>query len=145
MKKEFTTRSNNQVSDSNTCNRTGNTPEDQPSATFAQGEEEVLIAQYLKHMVQPSTAQNLTLSHYTEHGWPRWDLPKNTTRHWTQPLGKDLCIFDFDSRKFDSPGELWHNDSMSWNDPEHVHGLSLGILNHWLYGTSSHPPFDTPL
>lgn len=40
---------------------------------------------------------------------------------------------DLDNRLFNESGQIWGKRPMSWDRPEQVHGLSLGILNHWLY------------
>jgi hypothetical protein len=52
---------------------------------------------------------------------------------WTKNMGENLCFIDLDNRPFDQPGELFGPERMTWDDPSKVHGLSLGILNHWLY------------
>ncbi|KFA79789.1 hypothetical protein S40288_00747 [Stachybotrys chartarum IBT 40288] len=52
---------------------------------------------------------------------------------WTQPLGEKLCIIDMDSRPFNGIGELFGPHPMTWDQSRHVHGLSLGFLNHWAY------------
>ncbi|SMR48131.1 unnamed protein product [Zymoseptoria tritici ST99CH_1A5] len=96
-------------------------------------EEEQLINAYLKHIARPSPNFQVNTSHFAPHGWIGFDLPQGKTRHWTKPLGKDLCIFDFDNRDFNKTGQIWADELMTWNKPNKVHGLSLGILNHWLY------------
>lgn len=55
--------------------------------------------------------------------------------HFPEPLGEDLCIIDLDNRPFDVAGQVFGPTVMSWEkDAEKVHGLSVGVLNHWLYG-----------
>ena len=62
--------------------------------------------------------------------------------HFRQPgkarvkemMGDELCIIDIDNRPFDEDGQAFGR-SMSWDHPETLHGISLGLLNHWLYGT----------
>lgn len=71
--------------------------------------------------------------HYRPFGAFNWTLPRPP--RWDRPLGNDLCIIDLDNRSFDQPGQVFGPSLMSWKDPLGVHGLSLGILNHWLYGT----------
>lgn len=66
----------------------------------------------------------------------QWSLPESGSNEtWTQPLGEQLCIIDLDNRRFNESGQLWAEAPMTWDRPAEVHGLSLGVLNHWLYGT----------
>jgi hypothetical protein len=53
---------------------------------------------------------------------------------WTEMIGEDLCIIDLDNRPFDEPGQIFSPGLMSWDRADEAHGLSLGVLNHWLYG-----------
>lgn len=53
---------------------------------------------------------------------------------WTDLVGEDLCIIDLDNRPFDEPGQIFSPNLMSWDRADETHGLSLGVLNHWLYG-----------
>ncbi|KAL6898601.1 putative subunit of Golgi mannosyltransferase complex [Trichoderma evansii] len=54
--------------------------------------------------------------------------------HFPEPMGEDLCIIDLDNRPFDVAGQVFGPTVMSWDtDAEKVHGLSVGVLNHWLY------------
>lgn len=62
-----------------------------------------------------------------------WELPKEIS--FKKPLGENLCIIDLDNRPFDAPGGIFGPELMSWDDADKVHGLSTGVLNHWLYGT----------
>ncbi|EQK97763.1 hypothetical protein G6O67_004827 [Ophiocordyceps sinensis] len=68
---------------------------------------------------------------YSPFGAYNWTLPRPP--RWNRPLGNDLCIIDLDNRPFDQPGQVFGPDVMSWDDSLGVHGLSLGIINHWLY------------
>jgi hypothetical protein len=61
-----------------------------------------------------------------------WELPKKV--FFKKPLGENLCIIDLDNRPFDAPGGIFGPELMSWDDADKVHGLSTGVLNHWLYG-----------
>lgn len=56
-----------------------------------------------------------------------------TKPYFTEGLGEKLCIIDMDSRPFDEPGQIFSEDGMTWDDAETVHGLSLGLLNHWVF------------
>lgn len=49
---------------------------------------------------------------------------------WTNPLGKKLCIVDIDTRPLNETGQLM-NDEFNW---ETMEGVSIGMLNHYLYG-----------
>ena len=55
-------------------------------------------------------------------------------------MGESLCIIDLDNRPFNESQQLFGPVAMSWDQPQDVHGLSLGILNHWLYGTPHASP-----
>jgi hypothetical protein len=68
---------------------------------------------------------------YAPYGASFWDLPESA--RWNEPLGEDLCIIDLDNRPFDEVGQVFGPEPMSWKDPQAVHGLSLGMLNHWVY------------
>ena len=54
---------------------------------------------------------------------------------WTESLKERLCIIDFNNGTFSEAGEALAPDGMSWK--KHVasryEGLSLGMLNHWIY------------
>jgi hypothetical protein len=54
---------------------------------------------------------------------------------WTDLVGEDLCIIDLDNRPFNEPGQIFSEKLMSWDRADETHGLSLGVLNHWLYGS----------
>lgn len=73
-------------------------------------------------------------SPYRDSGAFEHELPEK--KLWKKPLGENLCIIDIDNRDWTGEGELWSKKHMSWDNPGKVHGLSLGILNHWLYGKS---------
>ena len=53
---------------------------------------------------------------------------------WTKPMGERLCIIDLDNRPFDKANQIFGPKVMSWDNADELHGLSLGVLNHWLYG-----------
>ncbi|PFH58643.1 hypothetical protein XA68_13412 [Ophiocordyceps unilateralis] len=84
---------------------------------------------FLEHLWQPSVAP--TSKYYRPFGAYNWSLPGPPL--WRQSLGEDLCIIDLDNRDFDLPGQIFGPAAMTWDKPLGVHGLSLGILNHWLY------------
>jgi hypothetical protein len=81
---------------------------------------------------KPSITPNS--SFYQPFGAFKYDLKHGV--HFPEPLGHDLCIIDLDNRPFDAPNQIFGPNVMSWEkDAEKVHGLSVGVLNHWLYGT----------
>ncbi|PHH69162.1 hypothetical protein CDD80_6973 [Ophiocordyceps camponoti-rufipedis] len=84
---------------------------------------------FLEQLWQPSVAP--TSKHYRPFGAYNWSLPGPPL--WRQSLGEDLCIIDLDNRAFDRPGQIFGPDDMTWDKPLGVHGLSVGILNHWIY------------
>jgi hypothetical protein len=51
---------------------------------------------------------------------------------WSNPLGKDLCIVDVDTRPLNETNQLM-NEEFNWQT---IEGVSVGMLNHYLYGTS---------
>jgi len=74
---------------------------------------------------------------YAPFGGLDWKLPD--TALWNEALGEDLCIVDIDNRPFDGPDEIFGKNPMSWKHPGSVHGLSLGFLNHYIYGVYRGP------
>jgi hypothetical protein len=62
----------------------------------------------------------------------QWKLPEKA--HWQQPMRENLCIIDLDNRLFNASGQVFGPQPMSWDNPKGVHGLSLGFLNHYVYG-----------
>ncbi|RDA89717.1 hypothetical protein CP533_2512 [Ophiocordyceps camponoti-saundersi (nom. inval.)] len=84
---------------------------------------------FLEQLWPPSVAP--TSQHYRPFGAYNWSLPSSPT--WHESLGEDLCIIDLDNRPFDQPGQIFGPEVMTWEDALDIHGLSLGILNHWLY------------
>ncbi|OAA63154.1 Galactosyl transferase [Cordyceps fumosorosea ARSEF 2679] len=84
---------------------------------------------YFQRLQNPSVLPDTPK--YSPFGAMEWHLPEDIA--WHAGLGKDLCIIDFDDRAFDVPGQIFGPNFMSWQNAESVHGLSLGILNHWLY------------
>ena len=88
---------------------------------------------YLKQLRKPPAKPHEPK--YKPWGAFDWTLPANP--RWKQRMGESLCIIDLDNRPFNESGELFGPEPMSWADPPKVHGISLGILNHWLYGTAT--------
>jgi hypothetical protein len=54
---------------------------------------------------------------------------------WTNPLGKNLCIVDVDTRPLNETNELM-SEEFNWQT---IEGVSTGMLNHYLYGMSYKP------
>lgn len=79
-------------------------------------------------------------SKYKPWGAFEWKFPEDGTPKWHEPLGKDICIFDLDDRGYDENGQVFGSEILSWDNSDHLHGLSLGVLQHWLYGTYPHQP-----
>ena len=86
---------------------------------------------YLKELAKPLLVDAPTYEHW---GSFEWELESEPI--WKEPLGEKLCIIDLDNRPFDRPGEVF-SDKMTWDNASQVHGLSVGFLNHWLYGRSA--------
>jgi hypothetical protein len=66
--------------------------------------------------------------------WGAFSWPQTNKTFWSKPLAQQMCIIDLDNRTFNQSGQIFGPDAMSWKDKNQVHGLSMGILNHWLYG-----------
>lgn len=91
--------------------------------------ENQLLEQYVAHIASPIA---IDAEQYSLFGMQEWNLTAQP--RWKEPFGEQLCVVDLDSRSLDQPGQVWGNTSMTWQRPNEVHGMSLGILNHWLYG-----------
>lgn len=63
-----------------------------------------------------------------------FDLPDAKKASFTKPMGENLCIIDLDNRPFNDQGGIFGPKPMSWDQAKEVHGLSTGVLNHWIYG-----------
>ncbi|KAH7367295.1 hypothetical protein B0T11DRAFT_275055 [Plectosphaerella cucumerina] len=86
----------------------------------------------MKHMVLPRIPLNSTV--YKPHGAYQWEIKEDQDLLWETPLNKQLCIFDLDNRPFEEEGQIFGPKTLSWTDnPVDMHGLSLGVLQHWLY------------
>jgi hypothetical protein len=57
---------------------------------------------------------------------------------WSNPLGKDLCIVDIDTRPLNETHQLL-NEDFNWQTAE---GVSVGMLNHYIYGIWLHQVMD---
>lgn len=88
---------------------------------------------YLKYIMGPSVGP--TTPEYAPQGAFPLELPKDLPKNskWDKLIGEDLCIIDLDNRPFDKPGQIFSPDFMSWERAAEVHGLSAGVLNHWVY------------
>ncbi|KAG6007582.1 hypothetical protein E4U21_005780 [Claviceps maximensis] len=87
---------------------------------------------YLKQLFRPSIKPN-TVSYKPRDAF-QWNLAE--TPHWQQSMFEKLCIIDLDNRNFDEAGEVFGPDAMDWGNASGahvVHGLSLGLLNHYVY------------
>lgn len=85
---------------------------------------------YLKEMFGPE----VSVDNETYSAWGAFEHKLPGKARWTKPLGENLCIIDLDNRPFRKDNEIFGSHPMSWDGPRSVHGLSLGVLNHWLYG-----------
>lgn len=100
------------------------------SRPTALANDDVLRSFFLKNLHKPVVSPaDTTFKPYDAF---EWQLPEKA--HWQQPMGENLCIIDLDNRQFNQSGELYGPDVMSWDSPKGVHGLSLGLLNHYVYG-----------
>ena len=103
----------------------------------------VLRKYYLDEMYKPSVAPDAPA--YNLHGAVPWELDQGVEPYWREPLGEKLCIIDLDNRPFDEEGQIFGPQVMDWNNATFVHGLSAGVLNHYIYGLfTSLPPSRPP-
>ncbi|KND91521.1 hypothetical protein TOPH_03842 [Tolypocladium ophioglossoides CBS 100239] len=84
---------------------------------------------YLKQLRKPSVKPDD--ERYHPWGAFNWSLPDNP--RWKQRMGESLCIIDLDNRPFNESQQIFGPDAMTWDNALAVHGLSLGVLNHWIY------------
>ena len=85
---------------------------------------------YMKEVFKPE----ITVDNETYSVWGAFEHKLPRKPWWKKPLGENLCIIDLDNRPFRKDNEIFGSHPMSWKDSRSVHGLSLGVLNHWLYG-----------
>lgn len=86
-------------------------------------------------MNQPLSINSTRYTRFDSRYWELKEAPQ-----WNEPLGDNFCIIDLDNRPFDKPGQIWSEiEPMDWGVGSGVHGLSIGILNHWLYGKTILP------
>ncbi|KAH0489881.1 hypothetical protein TgHK011_001373 [Trichoderma gracile] len=114
-----------------TQSNTGTLPSDSKSAPPSNPVKPAEPVKPLKP-VEPSKSDIPDSSFRDPFGAFKYDLKHGV--HFPEPLGHDLCIIDLDNRPFDAPNQIFGPNVMSWEkDAEKVHGLSVGVLNHWLY------------
>ncbi|KAG6208314.1 hypothetical protein E4U50_003386 [Claviceps purpurea] len=84
---------------------------------------------YLTNMFKPSVAPDSPT--FKPRDAFEWNLTEKA--RWQQPMRENLCIIDLDNRKFDEAGQVFGPAAMDWGSAHGVHGLSLGLLNHYVY------------
>lgn len=99
-------------------------------STSKPGSNDELRETFLQNVYTPSIKADSPK--YKLFGAFDWDLPSKPS--FKKPLGENLCIIDLDNRPFDEVGGIFGSEPMSWSKADKVHGLSTGVLNHWLYG-----------
>jgi len=113
----------------------GDTIEETIEIPSADKHNEDVRETYIKEIYSPSI--KVDQPKYKPFGAFEFELPEESPEgpsRWRESLGEKLCIIDLDSRGFHEPGQIFADEPMSWaaGKPE-PHGLSLGVLNHWLY------------
>lgn len=93
-------------------------PEDEHSASFRQ----LLRTFYKPHQLIDGTT-------FRDYAGTEWGLQGEPL--WTSPLGKRLCIVDFDTRPLDETGEVMDPNPLNWDK---TNPLAAGMLNHYMYG-----------
>lgn len=86
---------------------------------------------YFNHLYKPSVKPASTS--YKPSDAFAWPLSKNV--YWKDDLKERLCIIDLDNRPLNGRHQIFGHDILSWEHGQEVHGLSLGVLNHWIYCT----------
>ncbi|KAG5913757.1 hypothetical protein E4U42_000889 [Claviceps africana] len=84
---------------------------------------------YLKQLFKPSIKPDSP--NYKPRDAFEWNLTEKA--RWKQPMRENLCIIDLDNRQFDEQGEVFGPGVLDWGNNNRVHGLSLGLLNHFVY------------
>ncbi|KAI9155469.1 galactosyl transferase [Paramyrothecium foliicola] len=90
-----------------------------------------LVKFYFDKMITPFT--KVDSRKYKAWGAVDFDIKEEMPIRWKELQREKICIIDLDNRPFNETGQIWGKEKMSWSDPEKVHGLSLGLLNHWVY------------
>ncbi|KAF1990900.1 hypothetical protein K402DRAFT_417643 [Aulographum hederae CBS 113979] len=70
----------------------------------------------------------VTTEKFTTYNGKTFALSKNP--NWTEPLGKDLCIVDIDTRPLDGADQLMGDQPLNWDS---FGKLGAGMMNHYLY------------
>ncbi|OAQ70940.1 Galactosyl transferase [Pochonia chlamydosporia 170] len=84
---------------------------------------------FLKQMYKPALKPDQAV--FKPYNAFEWKLSEKA--HWQQPMRENLCIIDLDNRPFNETGQVFGPNIMDFDSPTGVHGLSLGILNHYVY------------
>ncbi|KAK5989426.1 hypothetical protein PT974_10945 [Cladobotryum mycophilum] len=98
-------------------------------APKAKSAEAQLRSTWFDHLHKPSIKPDAPF--YQPYGAFKWDLKSEPK--FPEPMGEELCIIDLDNRPFDAPDQIFGPHVMSWKNASQIHGLSMGVLNHWLY------------
>jgi hypothetical protein len=85
---------------------------------------------YFQKMINPWKNVEGT---YKAWGGINYEMKPESETLWTGLQRDKICIIDLDNRPFNESGEVFGPEVMSWDRPDQVHGLSLGLLNHWIY------------
>ncbi|EFY99392.1 galactosyl transferase GMA12/MNN10 family protein (glycosyl transferase family 34) [Metarhizium robertsii] len=104
-------------------------PPDSKTPAAATSTDDELRQFFLKQMYKPALTPDEPF--FKPYNAFEWRLPE--AAHWQQPMGENLCIIDLDNRLFNESGQVFGPDVMDWDSPKGVHGLSLGLLNHYVY------------
>ncbi|KAL6852580.1 hypothetical protein ACO1O0_007126 [Amphichorda felina] len=88
-----------------------------------------LRATFLETVYKPSV--KVDAKKFQLYGAFDFELPGKPS--FKKSLGENLCIIDLDNRPFNESGGIFGPDLMSWDRAAQVHGLSTGVLNHWVY------------
>ncbi|KAF5133906.1 Xyloglucan 6-xylosyltransferase 1 [Metarhizium anisopliae] len=102
---------------------------DSKTPAAATSSDDELRKFFLKQMYKPALTPDQPF--FKPYNAFEWRLPE--AAHWQQPMGENLCIIDLDNRLFNESGQVFGPDVMDWDSPKGVHGLSLGLLNHYVY------------
>lgn len=92
------------------------------------------------HALWKPLVTSITAESFVDHNGVVQTLGK-VEQHWTAPLGNKLCIVDIDTRPLSNEHQIFNPENVAWKDLDMV---GSGMLNHYLYGTSSSSILPTP-
>lgn len=97
------------------------------------GSEELSLQKVLQFIYNPTGFQVTTPSFTDPESGNVYELPAELL--YENPLGKDVCILDVDTRAFEDDNQIFHENDFNFTGLQPHSG---GILNHYTYGKQQH-------